>query len=367
MSDNTYVFDNQFIAINHDKDKSSYINQDSVDTKKENRPILDYQAFINNIKKPATPEQRYLEGFVNKKSASLNKSSLTVKTVFKEIPVKTKPEQYFDLPLKEHNFHNPLLTHDFFQLLLSEIKQNDTSIFGRLRSFLRIPRLNKIQIALTVIAIIFISFGTYLTIAGWQSYNVVKKQAASLTTMANKLSKNTNDTKNSTGAISTTPINHQTLADYVVAPNRPRYIIIPKLNVDARVLSVGVTSTGALGTPYNVFDTAWYNQSALPGQQGAMLIDGHVSSWTAHGVFYGLHTLVAGDIIKIVRGDGTVFTYKVITKKFYPANKVNMQAAMTPIVSGQPGLNLITCTGHVYPGTSLFNERVVVFATQISS
>ncbi len=65
-----------------------------------------------------------------------------------------------------------------------------------------------------------------------------------------------------------------------------------------------------------------------------MLIDGHVSSWTAHGVFYGLHTLVAGDTIQIERGDGTVFNYQVVKTVVYPNNGVDMQSAMTPVTPG---------------------------------
>jgi sortase (surface protein transpeptidase) len=152
--------------------------------------------------------------------------------------------------------------------------------------------------------------------------------------------------------------------DYIVDPNLPRYLIIPKLGVNARVLSVGVDSKGALETPNNIYDTAWYDQSALPGQPGAMLIDGHISSWTAHGVFYGLKTLSAGDIIKIQRGDGVIFSYQVIKTQIYNFSNVDMAAAMSSIDPAKAGLNLISCTGDVIPGTNEFNERIIVFATQ---
>ena len=41
-----------------------------------------------------------------------------------------------------------------------------------------------------------------------------------------------------------------------------------------------------------------------------------------------------------------------------------MQAAVAPITPDVYGLNLITCTGQVIKGTSLFNERVIVFAQE---
>jgi len=164
---------------------------------------------------------------------------------------------------------------------------------------------------------------------------------------------------------STTKPSSQAVSNYAVAADLARYLEIPKLNVYARVTQVGVTTSGALGTPNNVFDTAWYSGSAKPGQPGATLIDGHVSSWTTHGVFYNIKHLVKGDNIRIVRGDGVVINYQVVKTQVYNANDVDMQAAVTPITPGKSGLNLITCTGQVQKGTSEFNQRVIVFAQQV--
>lgn len=216
------------------------------------------------------------------------------------------------------------------------------------------------SVIMAAAAIIFIA-GSYISLTGFTADRAVQAQARALTLQANNAAKQSG----STSVLSSTKPSAATLADYVVAPDLPRYLKIPKLGVDARVLSVGVTSTGALATPDNVFDTAWYNESAEPGQPGAVLIDGHISSWTSRGVFYGLKDLVAGDTIQIDRGDGKVFTYKVVKSKTYSASNVDMEAAMTPVVPGTPGLNLISCSGDVIPGTSQFDERIVVFAEQV--
>ncbi|HUY84978.1 MAG TPA: class F sortase [Candidatus Dormibacteraeota bacterium] len=153
-------------------------------------------------------------------------------------------------------------------------------------------------------------------------------------------------------------------SQYTVAPDLARYIRIPKLGVDARVTQVGVTNSGALGTPDNINDTAWYNASAKPGQPGATLIEGHVSSGTTAGVFYNLKALAPGDTIQVERGDGTVLNYQVVRTQAYAANNVDMQAAVTPVTAGRPGLNLITCNGQVAPGAD-FNQRLIVFAQQV--
>jgi hypothetical protein len=231
---------------------------------------------------------------------------------------------------------------------LAYILDEEKSTFSRRQFFNR----KIIKQAVTLIAIAIFISGVVLTINDWRSVKQATKLAGSTSKAV---------------APSTVKPAVAAVASYTVAPDMPRYIDIPKLGVHARVLPVGVTSSGALGTPDNVYDTDWFNQSAKPGQPGAMLIDGHVSSWTTNGVFYGIKTLVAGDTVQVERGDGVVFTYKVIKSQIYSANDVNMTAALTPIVAGHPGLNLITCTGDVIQGTNEFNERVVVFTEQVSS
>jgi sortase (surface protein transpeptidase) len=166
-------------------------------------------------------------------------------------------------------------------------------------------------------------------------------------------------------APSTIPPTANQFASYSVAADLPRYLYIPKISVKAIVRQVGLTSSGAIGTPTNVFDTAWYNGSAKPGSPGAMVIDGHVSSWTSNGVFYNLKLLSSGDMIQIVRGDGLTLNYKVIKNVIYPSNNVDMAAVLSPVDATKPGLNLITCTGDVIKGTNDFDSRDVVYTEQV--
>ncbi len=152
------------------------------------------------------------------------------------------------------------------------------------------------------------------------------------------------------------------VSSYVVAPNLPRYIDIAKLKVHARVTSMSVNAQNQLQAPRNVYDAGWYNASAQPGQNGAMLIDGHISSWTTKGVFYGLEKLVTGDPITVTRGDGQQFTYKVVKTQLFDADKVDMASLLVSQDTAKPGLNLISCAGDVIPGTNEFNKRFVVYA-----
>ena len=140
----------------------------------------------------------------------------------------------------------------------------------------------------------------------------------------------------------------QEVAEYNVAPDRPRYLSIEKLNVkNSRVLPMGVNVSGELDTPKNIFDVGWYEASGKPGQGGTLMIDGHNGGPHIHGVFKNLPDLASGDIIKIERGDGEIFNYKVVENK--TVSLADSDAYMsTAAKSPEPGVEsvtLITCTG----------------------
>ncbi len=225
------------------------------------------------------------------------------------------------------------------------------------RSIFRLDRV------FVVLAVFLFATGLFIAFKGLSSVHIAQVQAQKLTAEANKAF----NTKSNTGILSTTKPSGSDLVNYVVPVNNPRLITIPKLGVHSRIFSVGTDKQGMLKTPSNIHDTAWYNQSSLPGQPGATLIDGHISSWTSKGVFYNLKNLAVGDTVSIERGDGKIFNYSVVNTKIYDAQNVDMGAAMTPIVQGTSGLNLISCYGKVKPGTSEFTQRIVVFTKQVTS
>jgi LPXTG-site transpeptidase (sortase) family protein len=176
------------------------------------------------------------------------------------------------------------------------------------------------------------------------------------------------DTKsvNVVAAPSSKKLAPKAIAAYTVPATDPKYIAIPSIGIsNTPIVRLGLLKSGAIATPDNIFETGWYDGSSLPGQAGAMFIYGHVSSWTADGIFYNLKKLVAGDQITITRGDNKTYTYDVVSKQIYPSNNVNMNQVLAPVDGNMPGLNLMTCTGQVIKGTSEFNERLVVFTKLI--
>lgn len=213
--------------------------------------------------------------------------------------------------------------------------------------------LKKIKIKSSKIAVILILVGIAGLVYSYAIYNYYPKPPNGALTSKNAPS----SIKPSSNAINS----------YSVPPNNPKYIIIPSLNIsDTRIVKLGLTSGGQIASPDNIYDTGWYQNSALPGQKGAMFIYGHVSSWTANGIFYNLKKLIPGDKVLIVTGNNKFYTYQVVTSKVYPYNNVNMQQVLSPIDPKVAGLNLMTCTGQVIKNTSEFNQRLVVFTKLIT-
>ena len=144
------------------------------------------------------------------------------------------------------------------------------------------------------------------------------------------------------------PPTKEEVVEYTVAPDRPRYLTVERLGINnARILPMGVNSKGELDTPRNIFDVGWYEGSGKPGQGGTMIIDGHNGGPHVLGVFKNLPNLMEGDIIKVERGDGVVYKYKVVENKsvlLSESDKYMSTAAKSPEV-GKESVTLISCTG----------------------
>jgi sortase (surface protein transpeptidase) len=153
----------------------------------------------------------------------------------------------------------------------------------------------------------------------------------------------------------------QEVAAYKVPAAYPRYLVIPTLKIKTEVTQLILDQHNQIQSPNNIYNAGWYTGSSLPGQPGATFIDGHVASWTANGVFANLKTLQPGDTMQIIRGDNSTLTYTVKKLTVYDASNVDMKQALSPIVAGASGLNIMTCTGSISNGA--YTQRLVVYAT----
>jgi len=215
-------------------------------------------------------------------------------------------------------------------------------------------------IFLSGLAIVLFAAGVLVLINTLRTNHIVKAQVKLLSQKADS-----GDTGISDGTPSeANPPNSAGNTGYKVAADSPRLLTIDKIGVSAKIRPVGTGPNNILKAPANIYDAGWYDSSAKPGENGTIVLDGHVSGPTKHGVFYGLGTLKSGDKVKIERGDGTQFSYTVTGIQVFDNDKVDMSKVITSSVPGKPGLNLMTCAGRFNVRTNQFEQRVVVFTVQ---
>ncbi|RSK25939.1 class F sortase [Bacillus sp. HMF5848] len=141
----------------------------------------------------------------------------------------------------------------------------------------------------------------------------------------------------------------------------PERIVIPSIQVDASVSSVGLLEDGAVDVPEETDITGWFEPGAKPGAYGNAVIVGHVDSYKGPAVFFHLKKLKPGDEILLYgEHDSTPLRFVVTEKKAYPYD----QAPISHIFGYTPKqqLNLITCTGFYDRKTNTHLERLVVTA-----
>ena len=160
------------------------------------------------------------------------------------------------------------------------------------------------------------------------------------------------------------------VVEYNVAPDRPRYLSIEKLGIkNARILPMGVNTSGELDTPQNIFDVGWYDASSKPGEGGTLVIDGHNGGPTKYGVFKRLPELAVGDILQVERGDGTFFNYRVVENNSVLLSESNdyMSTALASPEEGVESLTLISCTGEWSQSKQTYLSRQFVRALLVEN
>lgn len=161
-----------------------------------------------------------------------------------------------------------------------------------------------------------------------------------------------------------TELTKEAIAAYKVAPELPRILRIPRLQVEARVRRLGTNESGILKAPANIYDAGWYDGSSEMDGSGTLLINGHMHGATKPGIFYRLGTLKEGDTIEVERGDGAVILYTVIRLEAMEQHTVDMPKLLKSAVPEKPGLNLLGYTDRYDVRRNSYEQQVVVYAVR---
>ena len=157
------------------------------------------------------------------------------------------------------------------------------------------------------------------------------------------------------------------------APWQPVQLRIPHMNVNAPVINVGKTASGAMDAPVSQAINSpywtsvfWYDLGAAPGQAGNAVIAGHVDRVGGDpAIFWTLSSLAPGDDVYVITAAGQLLHFVVDRVVTYSANTPSDEAINAVFgPTSEHHLNLITCSG-VWTGNG-YDQRLVVFTTQVS-
>lgn len=148
---------------------------------------------------------------------------------------------------------------------------------------------------------------------------------------------------------------------------------IPRLNIDAPVITMGLDANHVPQVPDRPDQIAWYSFSAAPGKSSNAVFSGHVDWQTSDrvpipGVFYRLRELEIGDLLNVTLADGTQLQYRVTGNVATPYNDPNVIKAMQPTTNDV--VTLITCGGTwtrnpSEPFGGNYSHRVIVRAERV--
>lgn len=140
-------------------------------------------------------------------------------------------------------------------------------------------------------------------------------------------------------------------------------LLIPGINVNAKIQTIKVTPKGEMEVPSNITDVGWYNLGPRPGDKGSAVIAGHLNGPDDKpGVFINLFKLKPGDKLSILDKSGLLTNFVVRKVKIFPPG----YAEEVFSTNDSAHLNLITCDGLWDGLKKSYDKRLVVFTDKIN-
>ncbi len=140
----------------------------------------------------------------------------------------------------------------------------------------------------------------------------------------------------------------------------PVRVYVDAIGVDAPIIALGLDGSGALEVPDGVDETGWWTGGPEPGEQGPAVIAGHVDSTRGPAVFYRLGELQPGDVVSVVRTDGTRVDFTVQRIEQHAKAEFPTESVYAPTTGAE--LRLVTCGGAFDRSSGHYVDNVIVFA-----
>ncbi|MCE5254298.1 MAG: class F sortase [Actinomycetia bacterium] len=156
----------------------------------------------------------------------------------------------------------------------------------------------------------------------------------------------------------TTAGSSTTMTIYIHPIAEPARIVIPSIEVDAKLIPVGLLDNGDMEVP--PFGLAgWYEPGPLPGDHGPTVVVAHVDTKKGPDVFYRLKDLEPGDEILVYGPDGDVATFGVDSKEQRLKTELPVERIWND--TWEPVIRLITCTGEFDRSSGHYLSNMIVY------
>ncbi|WP_407676324.1 class F sortase [Plantactinospora alkalitolerans] len=157
-----------------------------------------------------------------------------------------------------------------------------------------------------------------------------------------------------------------TPAPVALPRSEPTTIAIPKIKVNAKIISIGLNGDGTVQVPplKQAQLAGWYKLGVSPGEIGNAVVVGHVDS-AAMGpaVFFKLGALRQGDELRVTRKDGEIVRFAVDTVESYPKTAFPAELVYGAVDTAR--LQVVTCGGKFDRKKGSYPNNIVVSATRI--
>lgn len=179
------------------------------------------------------------------------------------------------------------------------------------------------------------------------SLQFVQAQEADSTPEQVPIESTTTGAMPSSGALRPGPVGETSPLPRASRPSVPVRIVVEIAGVDASIEQQNIVD-GVMSTPSGPWVVAWYPQTATLGEQGNVVLAGHVDFWgVGPSVFFNISKLQPGDEIVLTGEEGREYVYAVEWSKAFTLEELTDGGKLAE-VSGPTdtrSLTLITCGG----------------------
>lgn len=166
----------------------------------------------------------------------------------------------------------------------------------------------------------------------------------------------------SSGALRPGPVGENSPLARASNPSDPVNIVVEKAGINATIEQQNIVN-GVMSNPSGPWVVAWYPQTATLGEQGNVVLAGHVDFWNVGpSVFFNVRDLIEGDQIVLTGENGNTYTYAVDWVETFLMEDLTTGGVLEDVTghTDTRSVTLITCGGEFDYVNGEYLSRMVV-------